>query len=656
MRSRYRSEASESSTEVAAPVPRVRSCCVSGILFPPIDARTDRGSPRDEPARKPETTVDNKHIRNFCIIAHIDHGKSTLADRMLEVTGAVDKRDMRAQLLDSMDLERERGITIKASAVTVYHTYKGEKYELNLIDTPGHVDFNYEVQKSLQACEGALLLVDASQGVEAQTVANAYLAVEANLTVLPVINKVDLPHARPEIVCEEIENSIGIDAADAARVSAKSGLGVPELLDRIVERVPPPTGKPDAPLRCLIFDAVYNEYRGIIVYLRVVEGTIKEREQIHMLGTDKVYEAVELGRFTPSMKRAGVLGPGDVGYFISNIKQLGDVRIGDTMTLYKGPKVEMLPGYRPPMHMVYADFFPTNTGDFESLREGLATLSLSDSSFSFEAVTSEALGFGFRCGFLGLLHMEIVQERLEREHDLDMIQTAPTVTYKIKKKNGELEEIHSPGQLPNPDQYEEILEPYARVSIMVPTEFIGNVMQIAADHRGTYVRQEHLSPTRVQLMYDIPLAELIYDFFDKLKSSTRGYGTLNYDISEFKPSELVKLRILVNSKEVDALTSIVHKDQAEFRGRSAIKKMRKEISRHLFEIALQAAVGGRIIARETISALRKDVTAKCYGGDVTRKRKLLEKQKEGKRRMRQIGNVDIPQKAFLAVLGGDEEA
>ncbi|MDZ4773995.1 MAG: translation elongation factor 4 [Planctomycetota bacterium] len=599
--------------------------------------------------------MDSKYIRNFCIIAHIDHGKSTLADRMLEVTGAVDKRDMRAQLLDSMDLERERGITIKASAVTVYHEYKGVKYELNLIDTPGHVDFNYEVQKSLQACEGALLLVDASQGVEAQTVANAYLAVEGNLYVLPVINKIDLPHARPEIVCEEIENAIGIDASDAIRVSAKSGMGVPELLDRIVEKIPEPSGKPDAPLRCLIFDAVYNEYRGIIVYLRVVDGTIKEREQIHMLGTDKVYEAVELGRFTPSMKRAGVLGPGDVGYFISNIKQLGDVRIGDTMTLYKGPKVAMLPGYRPPMHMVYADFFPTNTGDFEGLREGLATLSLSDSSFSFEAVTSEALGFGFRCGFLGLLHMEIVQERLEREHDLDMIQTAPTVTYKIRKKDGTLEVINSPGQLPNPDQYEEILEPYARVSIMVPTEYIGNVMQIGADHRGTYVRQEHLSPTRVQLLYDIPLAELIYDFFDKLKSSTRGYGTLNYDISEFKPSDLVKLRILVNTKEVDALTSIVHKDQAEFRGRNAIKKMRKEISRHLFEIALQAAVGSRIIARETISALRKDVTAKCYGGDVTRKRKLLEKQKEGKRRMRQIGNVDIPQKAFLAVLGGDDE-
>jgi GTP-binding protein LepA len=599
--------------------------------------------------------LDTQHIRNFCIIAHIDHGKSTLADRLMELTGAVEKREMRAQLLDSMDLERERGITIKASAVTIQHKYQGQLYELNLIDTPGHVDFNYEVQKSLQACEGALLLVDASQGVEAQTVANAYLAIDADLTVLPVVNKIDLPHARPDEVCEEIENSIGIDAADAARVSAKSGVGVLDLLDRIVRQIPSPAGKPDDPLRCLIFDAVYNEFRGIIVYLRVVDGTIREGQMIEMLGNNKVYEAIEIGRFHPQMARCGELGPGEVGYFISNIKTLGDVRIGDTMSIHKGPKVEMLPGYRPPIHMVYADFFPTNSGDFEGLREGLETLGLSDSSFSFEAITSDALGFGFRCGFLGLLHMEIVQERLEREHDLDMIQTAPTVTYRIRLKDGSETEIHSPGQLPNPDAFEELLEPYARVNILTPTEFIGNVMQIASDHRGTYVRQEHLSPTRVQLVYDVPLAELIYDFFDKLKSSTRGYGTLNYDISGYKPSELVKLRILVNTKEVDALTTIVHKDHAERRGRSAIKKMRKEIPRHQFEIALQAAIGSRIIARETISAFRKDVTAKCYGGDVTRKRKLLEKQKEGKRRMRQIGNVDIPQKAFLAVLGDDEE-
>jgi GTP-binding protein LepA len=600
--------------------------------------------------------LDTRLIRNFAIVSHIDHGKSTLADRMLELTGSVQKRDMRAQLLDQMDLERERGITIKASAVTIWHEVRGERYELNLIDTPGHVDFNYEVQKALQACEGALLLVDASQGVEAQTVANAYLAVEGNLEVLPVINKVDLPHAQPEVVCVEIENSIGIEATDALRVSAKTGVGVRELLDRIVERIPAPGGEPDAPLRCLIFDAKYDEFRGIVVYLRVVDGTIREKEQIHMLGTDKVYEAIDIGRFTPTMKRSGELGPGEVGYFISNIKQLGDVRIGDTMTRHKGPKVVMLAGYRPPLHMVYADFFPTNSGDFEGLREGLATLSLSDSSFSFEAVTSEALGFGFRCGFLGLLHMEIVQERLEREHDIDMIQTAPTVTYKIRLEGGVEQEIHSPGQLPSPDKYEELLEPYARVAVLIPSEYIGVLMQIAADHRGVFVRQEYFSAARVQLVYDLPLSEIIYDFFDKLKSGTRGYGTLNYEITGYQPGELVKLRILVNGKEVDALTSIVHRDQAEYRGRAALKKMRKEIPRHMFEVALQAAIGSRIIARETIAALRKDVTAKCYGGDVTRKRKLLEKQKEGKRRMRQIGNVEIPQKAFLSVLrSGDED-
>ncbi len=599
--------------------------------------------------------MDTRLIRNFAIVAHIDHGKSTLADRMLELTGAVQKRDMKAQLLDSMDLERERGITIKASAVAIWHTYKGERYELNLIDTPGHVDFNYEVQRALQACEGALLLVDASQGVEAQTVANAYLAVESGLTVLPVINKIDLAHARPDEVRQEIENSLGIDAGDALAVSAKTGAGVPEVLDRLVERVPAPGGSAEAPLRALIFDAVYDEYRGIIVYLRVVDGSIRERGMIHMLGTDKVYEAVEIGRFTPGMSRTGELGPGEVGYFISNIKQLGDVRIGDTLTIHKGPPVAMLPGYRPPLHTVYADFFPTNTGEFEALREGLQTLSLSDSSFSFEPVTSEALGFGFRCGFLGLLHMEIVQERLEREHDIDMIQTAPTVTYRIRLADGTEQEIHSAGQLPTADKYEEVLEPCARVSILIPSEYIGAMMQICADHRGEFVRQEYFSAVRVQLVYDIPLAELIYDFFDKMKSGTRGYGTLNYDILGYRPGELVKLRILVNGKEVDALTSITHRDQAEYRGRAVLKKMRKEIPRHLFEVALQAAIDGRIIARENIAPLRKDVTAKCYGGDVTRKRKLLEKQKEGKRRMRQIGNVEIPQKAFLAVLGGGEE-
>jgi GTP-binding protein LepA len=597
--------------------------------------------------------MDTRLIRNFAIIAHIDHGKSTLADRMIELTGSVQKRAMRAQMLDDMDLERERGITIKASAVTIWHEYQGERYELNLIDTPGHVDFNYEVQKALQACEGALLLVDASQGVEAQTMANAYLAVEADLEIVPVLNKIDLPHARPDVIREEIENSVGIDASEAVAVSAKSGQGVKEVLDQVVQRIPPPQGDPAAPLRALIFDAVYDEFRGIIVYLRIVDGTLREKQRIHMLGTDKVYEAIDIGRFTPAMLRTGALGPGEVGYCISNIKQLGDVRIGDTMTIHKGARVEMLPGYEPPTHMVFADFYPTATGDFENLREGLQTLSLSDSSFSFEPVTSDALGFGFRCGFLGLLHMEIVQERLEREHDMDMIQTAPTVTYRIRKHDGSEQEIRSAGELPPADRFDEVLEPYARITILVPSEYIGVMMQICADHRAVFVRQEYLSTTRVQLVYDIPMAEIIYDFYDKLKSGTRGYGTLNYELTGYQPGDLVQLRILVNKKEVDALTSIVHRTQAETRGRAVLKKMRKEIPRHMFEVALQAAVGSKIIARESIAPLRKDVTAKCYGGDISRKRKLLEKQKEGKRRMRNIGNVDIPQKAFLAVLGGE---
>ncbi len=597
--------------------------------------------------------MDPSKIRNFSIIAHIDHGKSTLADRMMEKCHAVTSRDMRDQLLDDMELERERGITIKARAVTIYHEKDGVRYQLNLIDTPGHVDFNYEVEKSLQACEGAILLVDASQGVEAQTVANAYLAVEADLEILPVLNKIDLQHARPDEIAEEIENSIGIDATDALHISAKTGVGVEAVLDRIVERIPPPDEDPNGPLRALIFDAQYDEFRGIIVYLRVVDGTIRTRERIQMKSTGKVYETIELGRFTPKMAKTESLGAGEVGYFISNIKSLGDVRIGDTMVLHKGEPVDSLPGYKPPMHMVFADFYPTNNGDFEDLREALATLSLSDSSFSYDPVTSAALGFGFRCGFLGLLHMEIIQERLEREHDLDMIQTAPTVTYRIETAARQEVEIHSPGQLP--EQYERLLEPIARATILIPSEFIGAMMQIANDHRGVYVRQEFLSTTRVQLIYDIPLAEIIYDFYDKLKSATRGYGTLNYEIIGFEHDNLVKLRILVNGEEVDALSSICHADQADFRGRAVIKQLRKSIPRHMFEIPLQAAVGAKIIARENIAALRKDVTAKCYGGDISRKRKLLEKQKAGKRRMRQVGNVDIPQKAFLSVLGDREQ-
>ena len=598
--------------------------------------------------------VDPKYIRNFSIIAHIDHGKSTLADRFLELTGAVQKRDMREQLLDAMDLERERGITIKAHAVTVQHKKDGVNYTLNLIDTPGHVDFNYEVQKSMQACEGAILLVDASQGVEAQTVANAYLAIDADLAIIPVLNKTDLPHARPDEIAEEIENSLAIEATDALRVSAKSGEGVAAVLDRIVERVPPPKGDPTAPLRALIFDAVYDEYRGVIVYMRIIDGTIRRKDTIYMMGTDKVFETVDLGVFSPKMTPRDELSAGEVGYFVSNIKQLGDVRIGDTMTRHKGPKVEMLPGYREPQHMVYADFYPTNPKDYESMRDALATLALSDSSFSFEAVSSDALGFGYRCGFLGLLHMEIIQARLEREHDLDMIQTAPSVTYKIKLHDGTLEDIHSPGQLPNPDKFEEVLEPLVRVSIILPSEFVGAIMTVTNEHRGVFVRQEYLSPTRVQLVYDVPLAEIMYDFYDKLKSATRGYGTLNYELKGFEPGDLVKLSILVNGNEVDALSAIVHRSFAEPRGRTILKKLRKEIPRHLFEVRLQAAIGAKIIARESISALRKDVTAKCYGGDITRKRKLLEKQKAGKRRMRSVGNVDIPQKAFMAVLGGDE--
>jgi len=599
--------------------------------------------------------VDTKYIRNFSIIAHIDHGKSTLADRMLELTGSVLQRDMRAQLLDDMDLERERGITIKAHAVTIYHEKDGQRYQLNLIDTPGHVDFNYEVEKSLQACEGAVLLVDSSQGVEAQTVANAYLAVEQDMEIVPVLNKVDLAHSRPDEICEEIENSLAIEATDALRISAKTGQGVMEVLDRVVERIPAPEGDRGNPLRALIFDAVFDEYRGIIVYLRLFDGTLRRRDLVRMLGTDTDYEALEIGRFEPKMKKCDELTAGEVGYLVSNIKRLGDVRVGDTLTHAKGPKVKMLPGYEEPRHMVYADFYPTSPGDYETLRDALETLSLSDSSLSYFPETSDALGFGFRCGFLGLLHMEIIEQRLEREHDLDMIQTAPSVTYRIREHDGTITNISSPGALPGPDKFDALLEPIARASMMVPSEYIGALMQISIDHRGIFIRQEHLSPTRVQLTFDIPLAEIIYDFYDKLKSATRGYGTLNYEIVDYKEDDLVKMNVLVNTNEVDALSSICHSSQAQHRGRAILKKLRKEIPRHLFEVRLQAAIGSKIIARESIAALRKDVTAKCYGGDISRKRKLLEKQKAGKRRMRQVGNVDIPQKAFLAVLGGDDK-
>ena len=599
--------------------------------------------------------MDTKNIRNFSIIAHIDHGKSTLADRMLEISGAVQKREMKAQLLDDMELERERGITIKARAVTVDYEKDGQTYELNLIDTPGHVDFNYEVEKSMQACEGAILLVDASQGVEAQTVANAYLAIEADLEILPVLNKVDLAHARPDEIAEEIEISLAIEATDALPVSAKTGKGVAAVLDQIIDRIPPPVGDPEAPLRALVFDAIYDEFRGVIVYLRVMDGTLRKKDLVRMMSSDKTYDAVDIGQFRPKMTSVPELGPGQVGYFVSNIKTLSDIKVGDTLTMHRSPAEEMLSGYREPRHMVYADFYPTNPGDYEVMKDALETLSLSDSSFSYEAVSSDALGFGYRCGFLGLLHMEIIQQRLEREHDLDMIQTAPSVTYKIIERDGKESWVHSPGALPSPDKFEEIQEPIVRVSMLLPTEYIGVVMQITTDHRGAFVRQEHLSTTRVQVVFDVPLAEIMYDFYDKLKSATRGYGTLNYELVGYRSDDLVKLQILVNTKEVDALSSIVHKSRAEVRGRAVLKKLRKEIPRHLFEVRLQAGVGSKILARESIAALRKDVTAKCYGGDISRKRKLLEKQKAGKRRMRQVGSVDIPQKAFLSVLGGDDK-
>ena len=599
--------------------------------------------------------MDSKYIRNFSIIAHIDHGKSTLADRMLEVTNTVEKRAMKDRLLDDMELERERGITIKARSVTIHHEKDGQTYQLNLIDTPGHVDFNYEVEKSMQACEGAILLVDASQGVEAQTVANAFLAIEAELAVIPVLNKTDLAHSRPDEVCEEIENSLAIEATDAVRISAKTGENVEQVLDRIVDEVPAPSGDKDGPLRALIFDAVYDEYRGVIVYLRIVVGSLSKRDRVRMMSVGKVYETTEIGHFAPQMVPCESLHVGEVGYFISNIKALGDVRVGDTVTMHKGADVEPLPGYREPQHMVFADFYPTNPGDYEVMRDALEALCLSDSSLTFEAVSSDALGFGYRCGFLGLLHMEIIEQRLEREYDLDLIQTAPSVTYEILTTDGEAKLIHSPGTLPSPDQYDELREPIARVSMLLPTEHIGSVLQISTDHRGTFVRQEHISPTRVQLVFDIPLAEIMYDFYDKLKSSTRGFGTLNYEVTGYRADNLVKLNILVASKEVDALSSIVHSSRADARGRAVLKKLRKEIPRHMFEVRLQAAVGSKILARESIAALRKDVTAKCYGGDISRKRKLLEKQKAGKRRMRQVGAVDIPQKAFLSVLGGDDK-
>jgi GTP-binding protein LepA len=594
-------------------------------------------------------------IRNFSIIAHIDHGKSTLSDRLLMSAGAITERDFHNQMLDDMDLERERGITIKASAVTVFHTHNGEQFMLNFIDTPGHVDFHYEVQKALQACEGAVLVVDATQGVQAQTVANAYAAVEAGLEIIPVINKIDLPSARPEEVAEEIEQVLGLPAEDAILVSAKTGQGIEELISALCDKLPPPRGKPDARTRALIFDSLYDDYRGVVTYVRVIDGELRKGQRIRFMGNGKVYQVTDLGKLMPRPKQVDRIGTGEVGFLVASIKDLHDVRIGDTVTDLEEPATEPLPGYKPIQQMVYCDFYPSGKTQYEELRDAMDRLSLNDSSFSFEPENNDALGFGFRCGFLGLLHMEIIQERLEREFNVEVVQTAPTVTYEILKTDGSTIRIDSPSELPNLTYVEEIREPYIRMQIIVPQESVGALMKLCEDRRGTYAKTEYLGTSgRVILVYDIPLAEVIYDFYDRLKSATRGYGTMDYDFIGFRAGNLVKVDILVNGDRVDALSMIVHRDHAEQRARKLLLRLKEEIDRHLFEIPLQAAIGGKIIARETIKSVGKNVTAKCYGGDVTRKRKLLEKQKEGKKRMKRIGSVDIPQEAFMAILEAGE--
>ncbi len=594
-------------------------------------------------------------IRNFCIIAHIDHGKSTLADRMLELTGAISPRHHADLVLDDMDLERERGITIKAKAVTIFHEKDGRRYQLNLIDTPGHVDFSYEVSRSLAACEGALLLVDASQGVEAQTVANLYLAVEGGLEVVPAINKIDLASAQLEEVAEQMRHIIGSE--EILRVSGKTGTGVKEVLDAIVDRVPPPKGKAAAaPLRALIFDSIYDEYRGVIVYVRVVDGEIKKGDRVWMLGRRDEYEVLELGTFRPDMAPAEALHTGEVGYIICNIKSLGDVRVGDTVALSGGRDVTSLSGYKEPLPMVYCGMYPTNNAEYHNLRKALEKLQLNDSSFTFLPQTSEALGFGFHCGFLGLLHMDIVQERLERESNVDIVQTAPNVTCEVVTTGGKTLRVERPSALPATQEIAEFREPVVRLDLIIPADSMGSLMKLMDERRGTYKSTEYLTETRVLLTYEVPLSEIIFDFYDKLKSATRGYGTMDYELIGYHAADLVRMNILIGGTPVDALSSIAHRDEAERRGRALIRRLKKEIPRHLFEIALQAEVDGRILARMNIKPLRKNVTAKCYGGDVSRKRKLLEKQKAGKKRMKHVGNVEIPQKAFMAVLDANAEA
>jgi len=604
------------------------------------------------------------NIRNFSIIAHIDHGKSTLADRLLQATNAVSAREAKAQILDSMDLERERGITIKASAVTVMHMHNGEQYMLNFIDTPGHVDFGYEVSRALKACEGALLVVDAAQGVQAQTVVNAYLAIEQDLEIIPVLNKIDLPSARPDEIAMEIEQVLGFAAEDCVLCSAKSGIGIPELLDAICERFPAPRKPETTKTRALIFDAVYDDYRGVIVYCRVFDGKLKVGDKIRMMGLGRTFFITELGKYTPKPQKVKEVGAGETCYLVAAIKTLSDVRIGDTITLENAQAEEALEGYEPPNQMVFCDFYPaTNSekksNDFETLREAMEKLSLNDASFTFQTVHSEALGFGYRCGFLGLLHMDIIQERLEREGDVEIVQTAPTVSYKVdirgKESQTEEIEVHNPADLPDMGSVLAIKEPICRVEIMCPKQYIGDVMKLALDRRGSFTNQMFVSDARDMLTFEVPLAELIYDFYDKLKGLTAGYGTMDYEIKEYRADRLVKVDVLINGDIVEALSVIVHKDKCEQRGRTLLARLKKQIPRHQFEIPLQCAIGGKIIARETIKGFRKNVTAKCYGGDISRKRKLLDKQKKGKARMKTIGAVSIPQEAFMAVLDvGDE--
>ena len=602
-------------------------------------------------------TVDQSKIRNFCIIAHIDHGKSTLADRIIEKTGLLTSREMQAQVLDNMDLERERGITIKSQAVrTVYKANDGNEYIFNLIDTPGHVDFNYEVSRSLAACDGAILVVDAAQGIEAQTLANVYMALDHDLEVFPVINKVDLPSADPDLVASEIEDVIGIEAHDAPRISAKMGLNIEEVLEAIVAKIPAPNGDINAPLQALIFDSIYDSYKGVIVFVRIKEGSVKKGDAIKMMATGAVEEVVEVGYFgAGQFIPCDELSAGMVGYITASIKNVKDTRVGDTITLNNNPCKEALPGYKKVTSMVYCGLYPADGAKYNDLREALEKLQLNDASLFFEPETSLALGFGFRCGFLGLLHLEVIQERLEREYNLDLVTTAPGVVYKVFKTNGEVIELTNPSNLPDPSEIEHMEEPIVSAEIMLTKEFVGSIMNLCQERRGVYFGMEYIEENRAILRYDLPLNEIIYDFFDALKSRSRGYASLDYDLKGYVPSKLVKLDILINKEEVDALSFIVHADSAYERGRKMCEKLKEEIPRHLFEIPIQAAVGSKVIARETVKAMRKDVLAKCYGGDITRKRKLLEKQKEGKKRMRQIGNVEIPQKAFMSVLKLDED-